>query len=72
MSSSYTELHFEILKMAKEMLEAEYHAKRQRIIDEWYNVLPGSPAGSSAYPVFPSANDVIAKAQVFTEFVRTD
>lgn len=75
MSKTPFEIRLELLKMAKEMLETDYHSQRDRLSSEW-----GMKAGMAQekreelppYPIippFPTASDVIEKAKVLNMFV---
>ena len=65
----------ELLKLAKDILEQEYHAKREAIHNNWQvatenarvqgQALPTQPE----YPPFPSEQEIITKAQSLNGFV---
>ena len=69
------EIRLELLKLAKDILEQEYHAKRQAIDNNWQvasenartqgQALPNQPD----YPTFPSEQEIITKAQALNGFV---
>ena len=69
------EIRLELLKLAKDMLEQEYHSKREVTHNNWQvasenariqgQQLPIQPE----YPPFPSEADIIAKAQALNGFV---
>jgi len=69
------EIRLELLKMAKELLLEEYHSNKDRLTNEWHvkvesaklngQVIPEHPA----FPVYPSENDIITKAQSLNGFV---
>lgn len=69
------EIRLELLKLAKDMLEQEYHSKREVIHNNWQvstenarvqgQSLPTQPD----FPPFPSEAEIIAKAQALNGFV---
>ena len=69
------EIRLELLKVAKDMLEQEYHSKREAVHNNWQvatenariqgQALPNQPE----YPTFPSEQDIITKAQALNGFV---
>ena len=69
------EIRLELLKMAKDMLEQEYHGKREKLANEWnVQVENARHAGSAApvypeLPAFPSETEIIAKATSLNSFV---
>jgi hypothetical protein len=65
------EIRLELLKMAKEMLEQDYYAHRERITNEWSMRvdLAKINGGEMPDPPYPSESDVIAKAQTLNGFV---
>ncbi len=69
------EIRLELLKMAKDMLEQEYHGKRERLANEWnVQVENARHAGSAApvypeLPAFPSETEIIKKATELNGFV---
>lgn len=75
MSKTPFEIRLELLKMAKEMLEADYFSTKERLQTEWQikvgrsnetnEPLPEHPA----IPPFPTATDIIEKAKTLNTFV---
>jgi hypothetical protein len=69
------EIRLELLKLAKDMLEQEYHSKREVIHNNWQvstenarvqgQALPNQPE----FPSFPSEAEIISKAQALNGFV---
>jgi hypothetical protein len=69
------QLRLELIKIAKDMLEQEYHSKREVIHNNWQVAtenartqgqnLPNQPE----LPPFPSEEDIIKKAQTLNGFV---
>jgi hypothetical protein len=69
------EIRLELLKMAKDMLEQEYHGKREKIQNEW-NVQVDSARHSGTVtpvfpelPAFPTEAEIIKKATELNGFV---
>jgi len=75
MSMTPFEIRLELLKLAKDMLEQEYHGKREVYHNNWQvasenarvqgTTLPNQPD----FPSFPSEEDIIKKATVLNGFV---
>ena len=69
------EIRLELLKMAKEMLEQDYYAHRERISNEWSTKVDlakingGEMPDHPGFPPYPSESDVLAKAQTLNGFV---
>ena len=69
------EIRLELLKLSKDMLEQEYHSKREVIHNNWQvasenartqgQALPNQPE----FPSFPSEAEIITKAQALNGFV---
>ena len=61
------EIRLELLKMAKDMLEQEYHGKREKLQNEWHVMVDNArhagmaPPAFPELPTFPSETEVIAK-----------
>ena len=75
MSKTPYEIRLELLKMAKEMLEQDYFAKREALQNEW-NVKVGiAERFNTDVPPFPTLPDVpteqevIIKASALNEFI---
>jgi hypothetical protein len=76
------EIRLELLKMAKEMLEQDWHAQRAMIQTQWEqqvnllqikaqakdSLIDSIPAVPTFQP-FPSEEDVIKKAKALNEFI---
>jgi hypothetical protein len=77
MSTNGYEIRLELLKMAKEMMEQDWHAHRDGSIQEWQasrETFPGEdkPRNPMAFPTFksfPTEEEIIKKAKVLNEFV---
>lgn len=75
MSLTPFEIRLELLKLAKDMLEQDYQAKREVAHNNWQvssenariqgQTLPTQPE----YPPFPSETDIITKATTLNGFV---
>ncbi len=69
------EIRLELIKMAKEMLEQDYYAHRERISNEWATKVDiakingGEIPEHPGFPSYPTESDIIAKAQVLNGFV---
>jgi hypothetical protein len=72
-------IRLELLKMAKEMLEQDWHAQREGKVQEWQasrEVYPGdfAPKDPKPFPIFklfPTEEEIIKKAKVLNEFINT-
>jgi hypothetical protein len=69
------EIRLELLKMAKDMLEQEYHGKREKLHNEWNVQVENARHAGGATPVFPelpafpTEAEVIKKATELNGFV---
>lgn len=69
------EIRLELLKMAQQMLEAEYFSNRDRLTNDWHMKVEAAkhrgevPPEHPVYPSYPSETDIIAKAQTLNGFV---
>lgn len=69
------EIRLELLKMAKDMLEQEYHGKREKLNQEWHvQVENARHSGTPApvypeLPAFPTEAEIIKKATELNGFV---
>lgn len=69
------EIRLDLLKMAKDMLEQDYHTQREKIITEWQikveaSKINGSPIPEHpSLPSYPSETEIIIKAQALNVFV---
>jgi hypothetical protein len=66
------EIRLELLKMAKEMLEQDWHAQRELVMTDYHTrvdkgegLVPPMPA----FKPFPTETEIIAKAKTLNEFV---
>lgn len=75
MSMSAFEIRLELLKMAKEMLEQDYFAKREKISNEYSIRCEVAKLNGQAVPdhpgfdPYPNEAEIIAKAQTLNGFV---
>ena len=67
-------IRLELLKMAKEMLEQDWHAQRDAIMTDYHtkasrddNFIPAPPT----FQPFPTEEQIIKKAKVLNEFIAT-
>jgi hypothetical protein len=72
MSTNGYEIRLELLKMAKEMLEQDWHAQREAVMQDYHtkaerdeNFIPATPT----FKPFPTEEEIIKKAKVLNEFV---
>ena len=69
------EIRLELLKMAKDMLEQEYHGKREKLQNEWNVQVENARHAGTATPVFPdlpafpTEAEIIKKASELNGFV---
>ncbi len=82
MSTHGFEIRLELLKMAKEMLEQDWHAQREATMTEYNNKVSFAhgnaeslgfneatlPAAPTFKP-FPTEEEIIKKAKVLNEFI---
>ena len=76
MSKTPFEIRLELLKMAKEMLEQDYYAKREQISSDWNSQITLAMNNNNSslpvhpgFPDYPSEMDIIAKATVLNSFI---
>jgi hypothetical protein len=72
------EIRLELVKLAKEMLEQDYFAKREVIRSNWEKDMELSRTSFEKkapifpeYPPYPSEVDIIEKAKVLNEFISS-
>ncbi len=82
MTNGY-EIRLELLKMAKEMLEQDWHAQRDAVMTEFNNQVGFAHAKAEnlgwdkaqlpptpTFKSFPTEAEIIAKARVLNEFIN--
>ena len=75
MSMTPYEIRLELLKMAKDMLEQDYHAKREGLQQQWHTQVDAAKiAGTQspdfpALPPFPTEDEIVKKAEALNQFV---
>jgi hypothetical protein len=75
MSMTPYEIRLELLKMAKDMLEQDYHAKREGLQQQWHTQVDSAKiAGTQspdfpALPPFPTEEEIVKKAEALNQFV---
>lgn len=75
MSKTPFEIRLELLKMAKDMLEADYFSQKDSLFNEWNTRVDSAKTKGEEIPrhpiipPFPSASEVIEKAKVLNAFV---
>ncbi len=67
-------IRLELLKMAKEMLEQDWHAQREAVMTDYHTkaskdetFIPPAPT----FKAFPTEEEIIKKAKVLNEFINT-
>lgn len=67
-------IRLELLKMAKEMLEQDWHAHREAVMTDYHTkaskdetFIPEKPT----FNAFPTEEEIIKKAKVLNEFINT-
>lgn len=72
------ELRLELLKMSKEMLEQNFHACRENIIQEWQVAVDRANQTQAPVPAMPqmpsflTEDEVINKAKKLNTFISED
>lgn len=69
--NGYT-IRLELLKMAKEMLEQDWHAQREAVMTDYYTRASKDEAFVPPAPIFqpfPTEEEIIKKAKVLNEFI---
>lgn len=75
MSMTPYEIRLELLKMAKDMLTDDYNGRREIISNSWQTQIESArlkgetPPEHPGYPLFPSENEIIKKAEALNGFV---
>lgn len=75
LNSNPYSIRLELLKMAKEMLEAEYFGQREQISSDWNvksevaKIHGGTIPDHPGFPSYPTEADIIAKASALNGFV---
>jgi hypothetical protein len=83
MSTNGYEIRLELLKMAKEMLEQDWHAQRDAVMTDYgtkvsfaHMMAENSESKTHTIPLaptfkpFPTETEIIAKARVLNEFIN--
>lgn len=69
------EIRLELLKMAKDMLEQDYFANREKINNDWQVRVENArhagqlPPDHPGFQTYPSETEIIQKAQILNGFV---
>jgi hypothetical protein len=72
MSTNGYEIRLELLKMAKEMLEQDWHAQREAVMTDYHTKASRDDTAVPSIPTFksfPTEEEIIKKAKVLNEFV---
>lgn len=83
MSTNGYEIRLELLKMAKEMLEQDWHAQREAVLADYNNRVGFAHAKAESagfqntdlpatptFKAFPTEAEIIAKAKTLNEFIN--
>jgi hypothetical protein len=84
MSTNGYTIRLELLKMAKEMLEQDWHAQREAVMSDYNNRVGFAHAkaenlgfqntdlpATPTFRAFPTEAEIIAKAKALNEFINT-
>lgn len=66
------QLRLELLKMAKEMLEQDWHAQREAVMQDYHTKASKDETFIPEIPTFkpfPTEEEIIKKAKVLNEFI---
>lgn len=75
MNKTPFEIRLDLLKMAKDMLEQDFFAKRDEISSDWHMQVDAAnrenktPPAHPGFPEYPSEVEVIKKARKLNEFI---
>jgi len=75
MSTNGYEIRLELLKMAKEMLEQDWHAKRDAVITDYHTRVQEAQSNQLSMPekptfeAFPTEAEIITKATALNGFI---
>lgn len=83
MSTNGYEIRLELLKMAKELLEQDWHAQREAVMSDYNNRVGFAHAKAESagfqhtdlpatptFKAFPTEAEIIAKAKTLNEFIN--
>jgi len=69
------EIRLELLKMAKDMLTEDYYGRREQLSHDWQMKVESAKLSGQQipdhpiFPIYPTENDIITKAQALNGFV---
>ena len=66
------EIRLELLKMSKDMLEQDFHSRRETALRKWEHAVSMNQEGKeflTEVPQYPSEEQVIRKAKMLNEFI---
>lgn len=66
------EIRLELLKMSKDMLEQDFHSRRETALRKWEHAVSMNQEGKellTEVPQYPSEDQVIRKAKMLNEFI---
>jgi hypothetical protein len=72
MASTPYEIRLELLKMSKDLLEQNFHTRRDTAMRQWELAVSAHKDGQeflTEIPAYPSENEIINKAKLLNEFI---
>ena len=66
------EIRLDLLKMSKDMLEQEFHTRRETALRKWEHAVSTNQDGKeflAEVPSYPTEEQVIRKAKMLNEFI---
>lgn len=66
------EIRLELLKMSKDMLEQDFHSRRELALRKWEHAASMNQEGKeflTEVPHYPSEDQVVRKAKMLNEFI---
>lgn len=72
MGLSPYEIRLELLKMSKDMLEQNFHSRRELAMRKWEHAASNQQDGReflTEIPEYPSEDEIVNKAKLLNEFI---
>jgi hypothetical protein len=67
------EIRLELLRMSKDMLEQDFHSRRELALRKWEQAVDKNAPNASnlltEVPVYPTENQIVSKAKLLNEFI---
>jgi hypothetical protein len=67
------EIRLELLRMSKDMLEQDFHSRRELALRKWEQAVDKNETNASnlltEVPVYPTENQIVSKAKLLNEFI---